>query len=167
MWGGAAFILAATTFFLRPNGLAGVPEILSAWLAAWANSATGSAQISISVGQLVQILLTYDLLILCFGIAGLIFALRRTTGVSVLLSVWAIGALLIVLLQPGRQVLDLVLVLTPLTLLGGSLLDRVATELQQYWLMASGRIVRARRSDHVRFCGNSRRQCGGGPDVGH
>ena len=71
--------------------------------------------------QLVQILLTYDLLILCFGIAGLIFALRRTTGVSVLLSVWAIGALLIVLLQPGRQVLDLALVLTPLALLGGSL----------------------------------------------
>jgi hypothetical protein len=131
LWGGAAFILAATTFFLRPNGLAGVPEILSAWLAAWANSATGSAQISISVAQLVQILLTYDLLILCFGIAGLIFALRRTTGVSVLLSVWAIGALLIVLLQPGRQVLDLALVLTPLALLGGSLLDRVGAELQQ------------------------------------
>jgi uncharacterized protein (TIGR03663 family) len=132
LWGGAAFILAATMFFLRPNGLAGVPEILSAWVAAWANSATGSAQVSISVAQLVQILLTYDLLILCFGIAGLIFALRRTTGVSVLLSVWAIGALLIILLQPGRQVLDLTLVLVPLALLGGSLLDRVATELQQY-----------------------------------
>jgi predicted membrane-bound mannosyltransferase len=55
LWGGAAFILAATTFFLRPNGLAGVPEIISAWLAAW------SAQISISVVQLVQILLAYDL----------------------------------------------------------------------------------------------------------
>jgi predicted membrane-bound mannosyltransferase len=137
LWGGAAFILAATTFFLRPNGLASVPEILSAWLAAWANSATGangatgSAQVTISVVQLVQILLAYEPLILCFGLVGLIFALRRTTGLSVLLSVWAIGALLIVMLQPGRQVLDLTLVLTPLALLGGSLMERIGTELQQ------------------------------------
>lgn len=126
LWGGAAFTavaVAATTFFLRPNGLAGVPESLSAWLAAW------SAQVSISVVQLVQILLVYDLLILCFGVAGLIFALRRTTALSVLLSVWAIGALLIVMLQPGRQVLDLSLVLTPLALLGGSLMERTGTEL--------------------------------------
>jgi predicted membrane-bound mannosyltransferase len=131
LWGGGAFILAATTFFLRPNGLAGVPEILSAWVAAWANSATGSAQVSISVVQLIQILLIYEPLILYFGLAGLIFTLRRTTGLSVLLSVWAIGALLISMLQPGRQVLDLTLVLTPLGLLGGSLMDRVGTELQQ------------------------------------
>jgi hypothetical protein len=68
---------------------------------------------------------------LCFGVAGLIFALRRTSGLSVLLSVWAIGALLMVMLQPGRQVLDLTLVLTPLALLGGSLLDRVGTELER------------------------------------
>ncbi len=82
--------------------------------------------------QLIQILLAYDLLIVCFGVAGLIFGLRRTTGVSVLLSVWAIGAVLIILLQPGRQVLDLTLVLTPLALLGGRLMDRVGTELEQH-----------------------------------
>jgi hypothetical protein len=125
LWGGAAFILAATTFFLRLNDLAGVPEIISAWLAAW------SGQVSISVLRLVQILLVYEPLILCFGLLGLIFALRRTSALSVLLSVWAIGALLIALLQPARQVLDLTLVLTPLALLGGSLMDRVGTELER------------------------------------
>lgn len=125
LWGGAAFLLATTAFFLRPNGLAGAPEILSAWLAAWGASS------SISALRLIQILLFYDPLILWFGLFGLIFALRRTSGLNVLLSVWAIGGLLIMLLQPGRQVLDLTLILPPLALLGGSLLERLITDLEQ------------------------------------
>jgi len=127
LWGGAAFILA-TTFFLRLNGLAGVPEILSAWLAAW------SGQVSISVVRLVQILLIYEPLILCFGLLGLIFALRRMSALSVLLSVWAIGAFLIVLLQPARQGLDLAC----------------------GWLVCTGGCC------HGRLCGDSRRQRGDG-----
>ncbi|CAG0929999.1 hypothetical protein TFLX_01534 [Thermoflexales bacterium] len=124
--GGVVFILAATTLLLRPTGLAGVPEILSAWLGAWtAQDATGAL-------RLFQILIAYELLILSFGLISLFGALRRLTGLTALLSLWAIGALIVALLQPGRQMLDLTLVLTPLALLGGLLVDRLARELEQH-----------------------------------
>lgn len=124
--GGVTCVLASTTLLLRPANLAGVPENLSAWLGAW------SAVDSIGALRLFQILIVYEPLILCFGLAGLIMSLRRMTGLTVLLSVWAIGALIVALLQPGRQVLDLTLVLTPLALLGGLWIDRVARDLEQH-----------------------------------
>jgi hypothetical protein len=118
--------LAATTLLLRPFGLAGVPEILSAWLGAW------TAPDVIGALRLFQILIVYEPLILFFGLTGLIMSLRRLTGLVALLSVWAIGALIVALLQPGRQVLDLALVLTPLALLGGLVVDRLEHDLEQH-----------------------------------
>jgi hypothetical protein len=124
--GGVTCVLAATTLLLRPAGLAGVPEILSAWLGAW------SALDTIGALRLFQVLIVYEPLILCFGLASLIVSLRRLTGLVTLLSVWAIGALIVALLQPGRQALDLTLVLTPLALLGGLLVERVTRDLEQH-----------------------------------
>ena len=124
--GGVTCILAATTLFLRPTGVAGVPEMFSAWLGAW------SAVDSIGALRVFQILIVYEPLILLFGLAGLIAALRRLTGVAALLSLWTIGALIIAVVQPGRQVLDLTLVLTPLALLGGLLADGVARDLEAH-----------------------------------
>ncbi len=124
--GGVTCVLVSTTLLLRPAGLAFVPEILSAWLAAW------SATDSIGALRLFQILVVYEPLILLFGLAGLIMSLRRLTGMILLLSVWAMGALIVAVLQPGRQVLDLTLVLPPLALVGGLLLDRLARDLEQH-----------------------------------
>ncbi len=124
--GGVTCVLAATTLLLRPTGMAGVPEVLSAWLGAW------SAVDSIGALRLFQILIVYEPLILLFGLAGLVAALRRLTGLAALLSFWTIGGLFIALLQPGRQVLDLTLVLTPLALLGGLLANRVACDLEAH-----------------------------------
>jgi uncharacterized protein (TIGR03663 family) len=138
--GGLTCILASTALLLRPTGLAGVPEILSAWLGAW------SAADTIEALRLFQILIVYEPLIVFFGLAGLIVSLRRVTGMVLLLSVWTIGAFSISLLQAGRQVFDLTLVLTPLALLGGLLADRVARDLERYgawraeglfWLVAA------------------------------
>jgi uncharacterized protein (TIGR03663 family) len=138
--GGAMCLLAATTLFLRPTGVANVPEIVSAWFGAW------SAMDSIGALRLFQILIVYEPLILFFGVAGLIASLRRISGVAVLLSVWTIGALIVALLQPGREVFDLTLVLTPLALLGGLLVDGVALDLERrgawraeglFWIVAA------------------------------
>jgi hypothetical protein len=138
--GGVTCVLASTTFLLRPTGLAGAAEILSAWLGAWI------ALDSIGALRLFQILIVYEPLILFFGLAGLIVSLRRLTGLVALVSVWAIGALIVALLQPGRQVLDLALVLTPLALLSGLLVDGVARDLEQqgtwraeglFWIIAA------------------------------
>jgi uncharacterized protein (TIGR03663 family) len=129
--GGVTCVLAATALFLRPIGLAGVPEALSAWLGAW------GAVDAVGALRLFQILIVYEALIVFCGLAGLIVSLRRMSGLVLLLSVWAIGAFLIPLLQPGRQVFDLVLVLTPLALLGGLLIEQVARDLEQHgaWRM--------------------------------
>jgi uncharacterized protein (TIGR03663 family) len=128
---GVTCVLAATALLLRPSGLAGVPQILTAWLGAW------SAVDSIGALRLFQILIVYEPLILFFGLAGLIMSLRRLSELALLLGVWAIGAMIVPLLQPGRQVFDLALVLTPLALLGGLLIDRVASDLEQHgaWRM--------------------------------
>jgi uncharacterized protein (TIGR03663 family) len=138
--GGATCILAATGLLLRPAGVAAVPESVSAWLGAW------SAAQSVGALRLFQILIVYEPLIVIFGLAGLIAALRRVTGLIMLLAVWTIGAFIVALLQPGRQTFDLTLVLTPLALLGGLLIEQLARALELhgawkaeglFWLMAA------------------------------
>lgn len=124
--GGVTCALATTTLLLRPAGLAEMPEVLTAWLAGW------SATESIGALRLFQVLIVYEPLILCFGLAGLILSLRRLSGLVALLSMWTIGALVVPLLQPGRQVFDVALALTPLALLGGLLIDRLARDLEQH-----------------------------------
>jgi uncharacterized protein (TIGR03663 family) len=124
--GGVTCVLAATTLLLRPDGLAGVANALSAWVDAW------RGEDSIGALQLFQILIVYEPLILFFGLAGLVLSLRRLSGLTALLGLWTIGALIVALLQPGRQVFDLALVLTPLALLGGLAIDRLARELEQH-----------------------------------
>lgn len=119
LWGGATILLVASTVLLNPGGLRGVPEVLSAWLAAW------RAPDAIGPLQLFQILLVYEPLIVWVGLAGLIAALRRVNATTTVLSVWSIGALLIALAQPGRQVTDLTLMLIPLTLLAGLAVQRL------------------------------------------
>ncbi len=138
--GGAAFILASTGLLLRPMGVSGAPEILSAWLKAW----TGDD--AIGGLRLFQVLIVYEPLILFFGLAGLLISLRRMTALTVLLSIWTIGSLIVAILQAGRQVLDLTLVLTPLALLGGIALELLGRDLEQhgawrvegwFWLVAA------------------------------
>ncbi len=124
--GGVTCVLAATTLLLRPDSLAGVPEILTAWVDAW------SAPNAIGALRLFQILIVYEPLILFFGLAGLIMSMRRLTGLVTLLSVWAIGALIVSLLQPGRHVFDLALALTPLALLGGLAIEQLARDFEQH-----------------------------------
>ncbi|MBP7689341.1 MAG: glycosyltransferase family 39 protein [Thermoflexales bacterium] len=113
LWGAAAMVLVTSTVLLNPGGLRGIPEMVSAWLAAW------RAIDTIGPLQIFQVLLVYEPLIVWAGLAGLIVAVRRMTITTVVLGVWSIGALLLALGQPGRQIVDLTLTLVPLALLAG------------------------------------------------
>jgi uncharacterized protein (TIGR03663 family) len=123
LWGGATILLAASTMLFNLGGLRGVPEVLSAWLVAW------HAPDAIGPLQLFQILLVYEPLIVWVGLAGLIAALRHIDAATTVLGAWSIGALLIALAQPGRQVTDLTLMLIPLALLAGLAIQRLCDAL--------------------------------------
>ena len=125
MWGAAAMLVVGSTVLLNLGGLRGVPEVLSAWLAAW------SATDTIGPLQLFQVLLVYEPLIVWAGLAGLIVSIRRMTSTTVVLGVWSIGALLIALGQPGRQVVDLTPALLPLALLAGLAAQRLIEALTE------------------------------------
>lgn len=140
MWGAASLLLVGSTGLLNLGGLRGVPEVLSAWLAAW------SATDTIGPLQLFQVLLVYEPLIVWAGLAGLIVSIRHMTSTTIVLGVWGIGALLIALGQPGRQVTDLTVALLPLALLAGlatqrlidALIERGARGLEgAIWLVAA------------------------------
>ncbi len=140
LWGGAVFGLVATVGLTHVAALGSVADLASAWLAAWRAVETTNAV------RLFQILVVYEPLILLIGLAGLVMVILRTDGTSILLAVWGLGAMLILLLQPGRQPIDLVLVLTPLALLAGMLVERLAEALQRHgawalegtlWLIAA------------------------------
>jgi len=119
LWGAASVLLVTTTLLLNLGGLRGIPEVVSAWLAAWRATDT------IGPLQLFQVLLVYEPLIVWTGLAGLIVVMRRMTGTTAVLGVWSIGALLIALGQPGRQIVDLTLMLVPLALLAGLAAQRL------------------------------------------
>ena len=140
LWGGATLGVVATVALLNIGAARGVPEALSAWLAAW------RAPDEVGPLQLFQVLLVYEPVIVWVGLAGLIAALRRVNATTTMLGVWSIGALLIALAQPGRQVTDLTLMLIPLALLAGlaiqhlidALLDRGAWGFEgAVWLISA------------------------------
>ncbi len=113
IWGAATVLLVASTLLLNLGGLRGVPEVVSAWLSAWRSLDT------IGPLQIFQVLLIYEPLIILAGLAGLVMAMRRVAGVTAVLGMWGIVALLIAIAQPARQVTDLALALVPLALLAG------------------------------------------------
>ncbi len=112
-WSAGTWLVVATAALLRPAAMSSVPEVLTGWLKAWTEDA------GISQAQLIQALMMYEPLIVAGGLLGFGYSLRRPSGVAALLDFWFCGALLLVLLQAGRQTLDVTLALTPLALLGG------------------------------------------------
>ncbi len=124
-WSAATFVVVAAVALLRPSTVSSVPEVLTAWLKAWSETA------AIGPGQMTLILLMYEPLIIIGGALGFVHGLRRFNGLVALLDVWFIGALLIALLQPGRQTLDVTLALTPLALLGGLAIEAFVRTLRQ------------------------------------
>ncbi|HLE16092.1 MAG TPA: hypothetical protein VI776_15195 [Anaerolineales bacterium] len=111
--GGAVVLAAGTLFFLFPQGLSSMAASIPAYLSGWLQPS------GIPPMRLVAALIFYNPLVLVFG---LLAAGRGWLGGDARikwLSLWALIALLLTLVYPGRQVSDLVWVLVPLWTMAG------------------------------------------------
>jgi len=108
-----AFVIAATGGLARLAGLGAAGDLLTAWLNAF-GAVNGS-----SAFDMVQVLLVYETLPVVVGVIGLARALAGADRFGAGLGFAAITSTAIILLQPGRQPIDLLLPVTLLALLAG------------------------------------------------
>jgi len=119
LFGGATILLAGTFLLLVPQGIASLADTFTAYLRGWLNPS------GVLVFRPLAALALYQLLALFFGIAGAVHGWVRREPLSQRLSLWACLALILALIYPARQTIDLVWVLVPLWVLA-------AWELQHY-----------------------------------
>jgi 4-amino-4-deoxy-L-arabinose transferase-like glycosyltransferase len=114
----AAFLIAATGFGGRMNGLGATADLLSAWLADFAGTTQWAWPF--------QVLIIYEGLALAAGIVGAFVALQRRARSSVVWLVWLLAALVLAALRPGHTGGDVLLAVVPLALLSGYAFDALA-----------------------------------------
>jgi hypothetical protein len=110
-------LLAGTLFFFIPGGLSAMAESLPFYLQGWR---VDSGQ---SLVLLLVAVLFYEFIPLIFGAAGLIY--NRKDEIERFLGVWALVALLLALIPPGRQVAGLAWAVIPLWALAARQIDRL------------------------------------------
>jgi hypothetical protein len=117
--------LGATCFLMTPAGLAAAAELPGAWLRGLAPGAG-----EYGAWDILRRLLLSEPLLLGFGVAGLVTALRRRDRFGVFAGIAAGIALLVPLIGSGRQPADLALAALALSLLAG---PAVAAILRTAW----------------------------------
>ncbi|MGH2593969.1 MAG: hypothetical protein ACRDGG_10695, partial [Anaerolineae bacterium] len=131
-----AFVIAATGGLARLAGLGAAGDLLTAWLNAF-GAANGS-----SAFDMVQILLVYETLPVVVGVIGLARALAGADRFGAGLGFAAITSTAIIILQPGRQPIDLLLPVTLLALLAGYVIQPwVEAVMSKASLVADGVIL--------------------------
>ena len=107
-WGLGTLVVAGSLFMLSPKGLSGFVmsfvEFLRSW---WAVS-------GIQLWRPLLALPAYEILPLGFGIAGAVRGIIKRDADSIKLGVWALVALVLVFIHPGRQVSELGWAILPL-----------------------------------------------------
>lgn len=114
----ATIFFVATMFFRYPQGLGAWVEALPAYLGAW----LGEPELPAS--RVVVSLVVYQPLGFIFGLIATIRGWVRNINLSRWLSLWALGAFLLALIYPGRQIGDIGWVFIPLWALAGLELAR-------------------------------------------
>ena len=102
----AVLLLAGTLFFVFPRGLSAMAASLPAYLAVWTTSS------GLSLGLVLAALLFYAFLPVVFGLTGLLVG--RRLELHRFLGAWALVALALALLPPGRTMEGLLWVVVPL-----------------------------------------------------
>lgn len=130
-WGLGTFLVVGTLFILSPKGLSAfamsIVEFLRGW---WTLS-------GVPAWRLLLALPAYEILPLGFGIAGLVRGVLMRDADSMRLGVWALVALVLALIHPGRQTGDLVWALLPLwTLASLELSHHFDFECRNLWELA-------------------------------
>jgi hypothetical protein len=114
----ALLLVFSTALGTRLDGIAGVTASIAAWIKGWA--AFGA----LALGPALVGLLVYEPLVLAGSIYGAI-ALRSHTRINSNLLAWALGALVVMVIYPGRSVTELAWWLVPLALLAGQAIEDV------------------------------------------
>ncbi len=118
------FALICTGFLLHLSGLQDSIDLFTGWLSAFQPQAGGHPWY-----HHLQLLLVYEPLILVFGLAAMVYLLKRRDLFSLFLVYWTIVAFLIYLVAGGRSPGDVLLIVLPLALLAGAFIGRLLDEL--------------------------------------
>ncbi len=105
-------------------GLGAVGDLLSAWITRFGPATNPAA-------SPLTLLTIYEPLALIFGLAGLVWAIRRGHRFGALLGSWAGLGVLLLTLMPGRAPLDALWIVLPLALLAGMAVEALARRLRE------------------------------------
>ncbi len=105
--------LGGTLFLRAPEGLGGIGSTISAFIGSF-------GQVGISVAEIGLALLGYVLPALIFGAIGAVNAWRNNQSIGKAVSLFGVFSLLLVLINPGRQVTDLLWVVLALWVLAAT-----------------------------------------------
>ena len=113
----------ASGFGLFASALGGVFGEIGAWVEGWFSPG------GVPAASVLLQLPVYEPLVLVFGLAGLARTVRKGTALNTWFAVWTAGAVLLILLYPGRRPEDIVWAVVPLCFLAAgeasALSDRV------------------------------------------
>jgi hypothetical protein len=102
------FFVLSTFFFHFPQGLGGFAKTFPAFLNEWSNP------LGVPILAVLLMFVVYQPLALLFGIMGVVHSWWIGDGIGKVLSIWLCISLLVILLYPARQMLDIVWILVPL-----------------------------------------------------
>lgn len=106
-------VIGGTLFLRAPEGLGGIGGTLSAFITGFANPGVPLAEIGL-------VFIGYVWPALVFGILGGINAWRHNYSIGKVVSLFAVFALLLILINPGRQIADLLWVVIALWILAAT-----------------------------------------------
>jgi hypothetical protein len=128
-WFAGSFVLLGLLFFIKPGGIGAAAGSLPMYLQGWVSGSGSTFQ------RMLVALLAYEGLALVFGSWAGLTQFRNREQLDRFLCVWSTAALLMVLIYPGRQEIDLVWVLIPLLGMAARLLGRQAhVEQEVRWI---------------------------------
>jgi hypothetical protein len=110
-WGIGTLVIAGSLFFLSPKGLPAFVASLGAFLHGWYTLS------DVEIWRPLLALPAYEILPLIFGIAAAVRAILKQDTDTLRLAIWALVALLLAVVYPGKQTGDLVWALLPLWVL--------------------------------------------------
>jgi hypothetical protein len=109
--GGLTLLFLGSLFILSPKGLSAIVFSFIDFLRGWVTLS------DIPMWRLLLALPAYEILPFGFGIAGAVRGIVRKDRTSILLGAWALIAILLALIYPGKQTSDLTWALVPLWVL--------------------------------------------------
>lgn len=118
-----AFFLGATGFFFLPGGLAATADLPAVWLHGFSRGADPLGSFALvftsTLPAALLTLLWLDPFVVAAGLGGLVVGLRRRHWLAQGLGLWLLLALLLLIVRGGRTTADLIVLVTPLAVLGG------------------------------------------------